>query len=1000
MKNFKVKTKVLVLFMTLALIFSSMAPSVYAEEVNPQDLPTIRYEDNNKAIQFVGSWVNNINSSSSGGSGKYSNTAGDYMRFDFIGTGIKIIGYNGNNKGFAKITIDDEEEVYDFYTSNGSPKALLYTKSGLKFGKHSLRIDVLAQNRIWSNNSYVYIDAIDVLNADNKAINSNNNKYIVSASNIAYSIHVNDDCILPRTVNVKLSDGSSKSVKVAWEKTNFDTSRSGTINILGKVKNYDKKVTLTLNILENHSSDTKYYTKIASSRSHTLAIKDDGTVWAWGNNDHGQLGNSTSKNESIPIQVNGLNDITAVAAHENYSLALKKDGTVWEWGNDNCTPAQIKELSDVVSISSGYDHSLALKSDGTVWAWGKNSSFGELGDGTYIDRDRPVQVKRIKDITSISAGREYSLAVDKYGQVWDWGFKSTPYSTSSIPCNVLIGNKGEGALSDVIKIAAGNWFGMALKKDGTVWVWGDNQAGELGDGTSTSREYPVQLKGISNIVDISVSGNTEINSSLALQSDGTVWAWGNNSGGQLGDGTRNASNHPVKVNNLTDAKTIFGGGFTCYAVKKNGTTVSWGSNGYGLLGNMNFKVDNAHKIMTNDVDFLCNGGKLDHYKYAVKKDGTVWNIYDSLSQMQGVNGITSMSGTLALKNDGSVWNCNPYYKINVLEDSKDDIALIHNEKAQRIENIDNVKSISGKYALKEDGTVWCFNIDRYGMPLKSSNYIPKQVDKLKDIVSLYTNGDYALAVDKNGDVWSWKTDSDKLDSDKNYIIDPVKINDITNVDYIDMYDFKSIAVKKDGTVWSWENDHIKPVKMENADNVQNIYYYDTIYIVKKDGTVWEQTDSRYPYVDQIKELSDITQIVQPYWNKNYALKKDGTVWCFGYKYYGKVDNGDQFCPFTPYQDKVFKDISYINPYYVIDKNGTLTKLDNNKEEVSKDESIEFKLIPSATEKCENVKQVLADDYDGKILNILKNDGTLYDFKGENNMNITGSSSTPVEVYCK
>ena len=188
---------------------------------------------------------------------------------------------------------------------------------------------------------------------------------------------------------------------------------------------------------------------------HTLALKSDGTVWAWGSNSYGQLGDNTTVTRYTPVQTQNLSGITAISTGFQHSLALKSDSTVWAWGcnligrlgdnttTDRHTPVQVQNLSGITAISAGHGQSLALKSDGTVWAWGANNA-GALGDGTTIARYIPVQILNLSSITYICSGQYNSLA---------------------------------------------------LKSDGTVWAWGANSAGELGDNTTSKRLAPVQVVG-------------------------------------------------------------------------------------------------------------------------------------------------------------------------------------------------------------------------------------------------------------------------------------------------------------------------------------------------------------------------------------------------------------------------------------------------------------------------------------------------------------------------
>lgn len=348
---------------------------------------------------------------------------------------------------------------------------------------------------------------------------------------------------------------------------------------------------------------------IATGYAHSLALKNDGTVWACGYNRYGQLGNSTNFNTETsnpsPVQVTGLSGVIAINAGYNHSLALKSDGTVWAWGynylgglgdginTSRYTPAQVKNadntpLSDVIAISTGLEHSLALKSDGTVWTWGYNG-YGGLGDGTTTNRYRPVQVKNadntpLSGVIAIAAGHGNSLALKSDGTVWAWGENGSGQLGDGTNTDKDRPVKVAG-LSGVSAIAAGAYHTLALKNDGTVWAWGRNGSGHLGDGTTTGSNTPVQAI---NTDDSSFSGVIAIdagaNYSLALKSDGTVWAWGDNNWGQLGDGTKISKYRPMQVAGLSNVSAIAAGMNQALVLKSDGTVWAWGYNGYGGLG--------------------------------------------------------------------------------------------------------------------------------------------------------------------------------------------------------------------------------------------------------------------------------------------------------------------------------------------------------------------------------------------------------------------------------
>ncbi|CUU56461.1 Alpha-tubulin suppressor [Parafrankia irregularis] len=331
------------------------------------------------------------------------------------------------------------------------------------------------------------------------------------------------------------------------------------------------------------------------------------TARAWGLNDAGQLGNGTTSPtpsfSPVPVtDLTGLDDVRAIAGGYGSGYALNSDGTVWAWGlntlgqlgngtviNSN-VPVQVAGLDDIRAIAAGTDgNGYALRRDGTVWAWGVNT-LGQLGNGQPIASSTiPVQVVGLTGIRAIAADGSTAYALRRDGSVWAWGSNGAgqlgtgqPIASSPLPIQIV-------ALSDIRAITARNASAYALRRDGTVWAWGDNPSGELGNGTLTPSLTPGPVLNLTKIRRIAAGAGV----AYALDETGTVWAWGANAVGQLGNGTLTPSLLPVPVTGetgLVGAVAIAAGASTVYALRWDGTAFAWGVNNVGQLGNGNPSV--------------------------------------------------------------------------------------------------------------------------------------------------------------------------------------------------------------------------------------------------------------------------------------------------------------------------------------------------------------------------------------------------------------------------
>jgi len=345
-------------------------------------------------------------------------------------------------------------------------------------------------------------------------------------------------------------------------------------------------------------------TAVAAGSVHSLALRRDGTVWSWGWNSTGQLGDGTTVDRSVPIRVRDLTGVTAIAAGEGRSVALKRDGTVWGWGcsaygqlgeegeqvSGNCLlPIQVRGLSEITAIAGGFWHSLALRRDGTVWGWGWNP-YGQLGSGTTDrGRPRPVQAVGLKGAISLAAGWSHSIALRSDGTVWAWGDNWSGELGDGTTEDRLTPGQVRG-LTEVVAIAAGGDHSLAVKRDGTVWSWGWNKVGQLGDGTTENRTVPVKVKGLTRIKAVGagnamgdIEGEPLGSYSLAVRDDGTVLVWGGNDCHQLGDRTTKYRSTPAPVPGLARVTAVAAGYAHSLAVREDGTVWAWGDNSSGQL---------------------------------------------------------------------------------------------------------------------------------------------------------------------------------------------------------------------------------------------------------------------------------------------------------------------------------------------------------------------------------------------------------------------------------
>jgi alpha-tubulin suppressor-like RCC1 family protein len=389
---------------------------------------------------------------------------------------------------------------------------------------------------------------------------------------------------------------------------------------------------------------------------HVLSIKANGTLWAWGYNSSGQLGNGTTINKSIPTQIGTANDWRVVNAGEIHSVALKANGTLWAWGQLSngvagirSTPIQIGTANDWQSIATGAYHNLAIKNDGTLWSWvfsngssftqigtandwkavfaGGYSSFaikfdgtlwawgynndGQLGDGTNTYRNSPIQIGTATDWKTLASSSLHTLAIKTDSTLWAWGNNYYGQLGTGLTLNTNVPTQ-VGTAADWESISAGDFYSLALKTNNSLWAWGQNNYGQLGDSTLVNKSTPVMIGTGKDWVFVSAG----ISHSLALEAGNLVWTWGRNNYGQIGNGTTTNQNTPLALSlcNITatlQAKAFLQGAFNPLTQKMDDVLRTsailpkkepFTTLGFSLLANANANVTDSSIVFSNKGD--------------------------------------------------------------------------------------------------------------------------------------------------------------------------------------------------------------------------------------------------------------------------------------------------------------------------------------------------------------------------------------------------------------
>lgn len=350
------------------------------------------------------------------------------------------------------------------------------------------------------------------------------------------------------------SNGSS------WQDDYLITTRESRVytwglNSCGQLGANNLITTCTIGITIDQGRDWERVS--ASSGNHIIGTKLDGTIWAWGQNNCGQLGDNTTINRSSPVVLNGFTGWVQLSTGQCHSVGLNYAGNILSWGynglgqlgiNNTTTqlsPVRERSLTETWKwVSAGCDHTLAIKTDGTLWTWGSNVC-GVLGTGNTINRSSPGTTAGCgRNWYTVSSEWNHNLAIKTDGTLWSWGSNTCGQLGDGTTINKSSPVTTAGGGTNWCNTSAGNCFSAGIKTDGTLWTWGINTCGQLADGTVIAKTSPVTVVGGgTNWFEVTLG----CAHALAKKTDGSLWSWGHNNCGQLGDQSLINRSSPVTV---------------------------------------------------------------------------------------------------------------------------------------------------------------------------------------------------------------------------------------------------------------------------------------------------------------------------------------------------------------------------------------------------------------------------------------------------------------------
>ena len=729
---------------------------------------------------------------------------------------------------------------------------------------------------------------------------------------------------------------------------------------------------------------------------HTVGIREDGSLWAWGSNKFGQLGDGTTEDHHIPVRIGAERNWASVSAGVSHTVAIRADGSLWAWGRkyaetelfDDDTPilvdygyspVQIGADTDWTFVSAGLFHTAAIRADGSLWAWGRkfiwdddyaqdvlavdhgytpvqigtytnwayvsagafhtvairidgslwawgNNEYGQLGDGTGGEGhyfDTPIQIGTDTNWGSVSAGGLHTVAIRTDGSLWAWGsndFGQLGYGTDdeenfiSTPIQV-------GTYTDWASVSAGGEYTIAIRADGSLWVWGSNDSGQLGVGTSGEGHYistPTRIEAGTNWAFVFASTFAH---NIAIGTDGSLWAWGLNYFGKLGDGTTAQRNAPVQIQPGTRRASVATGFFHTVVIRTDGSLWAWGRNGEGLLGD-GTTTDRHRPIQIGTYTNWASVSAGLIHTAAIRTDGSLW--------AWGVNDFGQLG-------DGPVGGGH-YRDIPVQIGSDTNWAFVSAGEDHTI-------------AIRTDGSLWAWGRNNWGQlgdGTRLQRSTPVQIGMDTNWAYVSAGAFHTVAIRTDGSLWAWGANEfgqlgDGTSGGEHFINNPIQIGTYTNWTSVSAGAFHTVAIRRtDGSLWAWgrnnrgqlgdgtggededgeERYSSTPIRVGTGTNWASVSSgaFHTVAVRRTDNSLWiwgnsswgelgdgtgdedenEDGDERFSNIPVRMEMGTNQVAMSAGWRRTIVIRTDDML-AWGYNSHSQLGDGTTTLRNTPVQ---------------------------------------------------------------------------------------------------